>query len=68
VNASMFRSGQWSVAAQDADDHLLFQKSAGALYYDPDGNGVMAKFLVATLQGVHALDVNDISAVIPSAP
>ncbi|MBI5331933.1 MAG: furin, partial [Betaproteobacteria bacterium] len=65
VNAGMFRSGQWSVAAQDADDHLLFQKSAGALYYDPDGNGVMAKFLVATLQGVHDLDAADIQVITP---
>jgi len=33
------RAGPGVTSAADADDHLLYNSSSGALYYDPDGTG-----------------------------
>ncbi|WP_052954862.1 calcium-binding protein [Microvirga vignae] len=34
-------------AAKDADDHLIYDRAKGFLYYDPDGSGAAAKVLIA---------------------
>nr|WP_280938797.1 calcium-binding protein [Methylobrevis pamukkalensis] len=44
--AGEFRIG---AAAKDADDHVIYAKGTGALYYDADGNGAGAAIQFATL-------------------
>jgi Ca2+-binding RTX toxin-like protein len=39
--------------ALDSDDYVIYEARSGALFYDPDGNGVAAAIQVATL-GNHA--------------
>lgn len=39
-------------AATQADDRIIFNKSTGALYFDPDGSGGTAAVQFATLSGV----------------
>jgi len=38
-------------AAGDAGDYIVYDPSSGNLYYDPDGDGVKAQKLIATLTG-----------------
>jgi Ca2+-binding RTX toxin-like protein len=53
--------------AQDADDYILYSSNTGALYYDADGKGAGAKFLVATvLVWPGTLDYTDFTTVTPS--
>ncbi|MET0428345.1 MAG: calcium-binding protein, partial [Microvirga sp.] len=35
--------------AKDGNDHVIYKKSTGALYYDPDGTGAKAAIQLATL-------------------
>lgn len=38
-------------AAKDSDDRILYDQATGNLYFDPDGNGVLAAVQFATLLG-----------------
>jgi Ca2+-binding RTX toxin-like protein len=38
-------------SAQDSDDFLIYDKSSGKLWYDPDGSGTEAKRHLATFDG-----------------
>jgi Ca2+-binding RTX toxin-like protein len=44
--ASAFHTGS---KAHDKDDRIIYDKNAGALYYDPDGTGSAAQIKFATL-------------------
>lgn len=66
----LFGSGILSVnefvignAAQDSDDHIIYNNSTGALYYDPDGNGTDAAAQFASLASGLALTANNFSVV-----
>jgi Ca2+-binding RTX toxin-like protein len=41
-------NGSKPLAAKQADDHLLYNKKTGQLFYDDDGKGKHAAVLVAT--------------------
>ena len=43
-------SGGISGAAQEADDHILYDTASGDLYYDEDGSGSTAAVMIAELQ------------------
>jgi len=43
----MFWTGK---AAHDASDRIIYDKNAGALYYDMDGTGRAAQVKIATLK------------------
>jgi Ca2+-binding RTX toxin-like protein len=45
--------------AHDADDRILYNKTNGKLYFDPDGNGDAPRQLIATLSGHPHLASND---------
>ena len=47
-----FVSGSTGVKALDSNDHLIFNTTTGALFYDPDGSGKGAMIQFATLTGV----------------
>jgi hypothetical protein len=49
LTASQFRSGKGITNAADADDHLIYNSSTGALYYDEDGIGGNAAVQLAKL-------------------
>ena len=54
--ASQFHKG---ASAADADDYIIYNKSTGALYYDPDGNGGAPQVKFAQLDphaNLHASD------------
>jgi subtilisin-like proprotein convertase family protein len=56
-----FASGH---AAQNADQHLLYDKSKGGLWYDADGNGAGAAVLMATLDNKpQNLDFHDFQII-----
>lgn len=66
LNAENFRSGASLAnikAEQDADDLLLFDTHAGALYYDADGSGASAPVKFVILTGVADLSSADIVLV-----
>jgi serralysin len=44
LKAKFFHAG---THAQDADDHIIYNKATGALYYDSDGTGAHAQVLFA---------------------
>ena len=56
LTPAMFRSGAGITTAADADDHVIFNTSNGALYYDADGAGGTAAVQFATIVGVSTLD------------
>ena len=47
-------------SAKDADDHVMYDKSSGKLYYDVDGEGGQASGLIATLANKPNLKASDI--------
>ena len=44
--ADMFTTG---IKARDAEDHIIYDKVKGKLYYDADGTGASAQIQIATL-------------------
>jgi Ca2+-binding RTX toxin-like protein len=46
LQASEFRIG---ARALDGNDYVIYNRSTGALYYDPDGNGAAAQIQIAKL-------------------
>ena len=48
-----------SFATVDASDHLIYQKSTGKLYYDPDGSGSAARVLFAQVDANTQLSLDD---------
>ena len=56
---SEFRKG---TAAQDSDDHIIYDRGSGALYYDPDGLGGAAEVQFAQLDPGTRLKASDILA------
>lgn len=52
-------SGAGVTAAIDGNDFLLYDSSAGALYYDPDGNGASPATQFAMLKGHPAIVAAD---------
>jgi uncharacterized delta-60 repeat protein len=60
--------GSWfhsvtSLAQTDADDHILYDQSTGALYYDADASGVGAAVRFAMVSGMPAMSVADMLVV-----
>lgn len=49
--------------AKDADDHVVYDKDSGKLYYDEDGHGGAQKVLVARLDGAPDLHAGDLLVV-----
>lgn len=48
-------------AAGDSDDYVIYNRSTGTLYYDPDGNGIAPQIVIATLLGHPDVKASDIS-------
>jgi len=59
INTSAFRTSNNPLAV-DANDHVLYNNETGALYYDPDGNGVDTMILFASLLGAPVLSSSQI--------
>lgn len=59
LSAAEFRAAPGAVTAADADDHILYSTTIGALFYDPDGNGPLAAVKVATLTGHPDITADD---------
>jgi Ca2+-binding RTX toxin-like protein len=60
LSAGAFRAG---VAAQDADDRIIYDSATGKIYYDADGNGAGAQVLFAQVNAGLALTNGDFSIV-----
>lgn len=58
--ASSFRKGK---EAKDADDHIIYNKKTGALYYDPDGAGGANQVKFAQLDKGAKLKASDFTIV-----
>jgi Ca2+-binding RTX toxin-like protein len=61
-------SGGWfhsvtNLNETDADDHILYDQSTGALYYDADASGVGAAVRFAMVSGMPAVSVTDMLVV-----
>jgi Ca2+-binding RTX toxin-like protein len=50
-------------SGHDADDRLVYDTTAGKLFYDPDGSGPDAPQLIYTLRGAPQLHASDITIV-----
>ncbi|MEO7221306.1 MAG: VCBS domain-containing protein [Devosia sp.] len=59
------RTSTKPLKAKEADDHLLYNRKTGGLYYDADGRGGDAAILFAKLDGAKppALDITDFDIV-----
>lgn len=57
---SAFVSG---LAATTADQHIIYDRQSGALYYDDDGSGVHAQVQIALLAGRPALTASDFALI-----
>ncbi|MCB1499911.1 MAG: hypothetical protein KDK07_08985 [Bauldia sp.] len=55
-----FRKGS---TAGDADDRIIYDKQTGALYYDPDGNGIAPQVQFATLDKGLKLTAGDFTVL-----
>ena len=58
-----FFAGSGAASGHDTSDRVIYDTSAGKLYYDADGSGSGAAQLIATLQGMPALTANDIAVI-----
>jgi len=58
LSNSFFLSGA-GVEALDVNDHLIFNTTTGALFYDPDGSGKGAMIQFATLTGMSNIAYTD---------
>jgi Ca2+-binding RTX toxin-like protein len=54
---------QLGTAARDANDHLIYDRATGQLWYDADGKGGAAKVLFAVLEGDPALKAADFDMI-----
>jgi Ca2+-binding RTX toxin-like protein len=52
--------------AQDSDDFVIYDKSTGNLYFDPDPQEGLAPGLIATLDGKPTLSVDDFKVIEPT--
>ncbi|MEV5407148.1 hypothetical protein AB0L20_32050 [Streptomyces albidoflavus] len=50
-------------AAHDTNDRVIYTASSGALYYDPDGTGAVAKIKIAQLSKNLDLVASDFFAI-----
>lgn len=57
ISAAEFHTG---AAAETADQHLIYDRDTGRLWFDSDGNGAAAAKLLAQLQGLPELDRGDL--------
>ncbi|MEH7828951.1 calcium-binding protein [Gemmobacter denitrificans] len=57
ISAAEFHVG---AAAETADQHLIYDRDTGRLWFDRDGNGAAAAQLLAQLQGLPELDRGDL--------
>ena len=64
ATASTFASGAGKTTASDADTHLIYNTSNGALYYDADGVGGSAAVKIASIVGHPVLDFSDLSFIV----
>lgn len=60
LRASEFRAG---TAAQDGNDHVIYHRATGRLWYDEDGKGGKAKMLIAEFDDGTALQANDVFVI-----
>ena len=60
LKAGFFFAG---VRAHDADDHIIYNKATGALYYDDDGIGAHAAIQLAYLSNKPVLAANDFAVI-----
>jgi Ca2+-binding RTX toxin-like protein len=51
----MFRAGAGISTAADSNDHVIYNKTTGALYYDADGSGATPAVQFAKLSAGLAL-------------
>lgn len=59
-----FIAGAGVSSAQTADQHIIFNSTSGALYYDSDGSGASEAVHFATLNNVSTLLASDITSVV----
>ncbi len=57
IDAELFRRG---TSATEADDRLIYDRATGRLYFDADGVGGVAKFLLYVIEANPDLRANDI--------
>jgi Ca2+-binding RTX toxin-like protein len=62
-DAATFVTAAGVPAAAAANDHVLYNSTTGALFYDPDGDGGTAMIQFATLTGNPALTAADFTVV-----
>ena len=60
IDPTQFTTGSH---AHDASDHVLYDRSSGRLFYDPDGPGGAPVTLIATLDNHAKLDAHDLLIV-----
>jgi Ca2+-binding RTX toxin-like protein len=58
-----FFAGAGATGGQDASDRVIYDTTAGAVYFDADGNGAGAAQLIATLQASPAIAATDIAVI-----
>jgi serralysin len=63
VDDERFAFGDGLSAGADETDRIVYDTSAGNLYYDADGSGAGAALLFATLQGAPGLNADDILVI-----
>jgi Ca2+-binding RTX toxin-like protein len=60
-NDPRFFAAAGATAGHDASDRVIYDTSAGKVYYDPDGSGAQVSMLMFTLEGRPALAATDIT-------
>lgn len=53
----------FGTGAATASNHLIYDNSTGALYYDVDGTGSVAQILIATLTGAPTIQASDVVVI-----